>query len=374
MKKNVQTLKSKGRKVDLLYSESDLYDCFNHMESVAVNQRIKIDDNCEILLKNNSHVLGSCNATIYIRKPNSNRWKTLCYSSDMGSSINKKYSNYLKEQDIPRKCDIFISEATYSDNTRVMSEKTIKKEREEFIRIIKEGLNNGKQILLPTFAFSRSQQILTTLFKELKDEEWFKDSGMYIVADGTLMNNINKCYSRVLEGEDKKLFDDVMSWDKLKKIDTFDGTMALLSKREPRVILCSSGFLENGKVSIYLPQILGCSKDIIILTGYCSQNNEGSMGWKLVTSPQKTITFNGDKNQTVLKRAKIYQQGSWSSHITNQELKDLFASLSCNKIIIHHCDEENKQSFINDCNEYLRSKNKTTKIIGTSKCCNQFIL
>ncbi|MEO2601068.1 MBL fold metallo-hydrolase [Clostridium butyricum] len=374
MKKNVQSLKSKGRKVEMLYSESDLYNCFEHMESVEVNKRIKLDENCEILLQNNSHVLGSCNATIYIRKPNSNRWKVICYSSDMGSAINKKYSDYLKEQNIPTKCNLFISEGTYSDKTRTMDEKLIEKERKEFIKIIKDGLNNGSQILLPTFAFSRSQQILTTLFRELKDEKWFNESEMYVVTDGTLMNNIHKCYSRILEGDDKKLFDSVMEWNKLKKIDSFDGTMALLSKREPRIILASSGFLENGKISIYLPQILGCSKDIIILTGYCSQNNEGSIGWKLVTSTQKTITFNGDKNQTVLKRAKIYQQKSWSSHITNQELKDLFVSLSCDKIIVHHCDENNKNEFIKDCNEYLRSKNKTTKIIATSKCCNQFVL
>ena len=231
---------------------------------------------------------------------------------------------------------------------------------------------NGSQILCPAFAFSRSQQILTTLFNELSKQEWFIEGGYEVICDGVLMNNINRTYSRVLQGEYKELFDKVMSWKQLKKIETYDGSVALMSKRQPRIILASSGFLENGKICFYLPLILGSSKDIIITTGYCSQNNEGSLGWKLITSNQKTITF-ADK-QTVLKRAKVYQQKTWSSHITNSELKELFSELSCDKIIVHHMDEENKESFLKECKEYLRSKNKTTPIIATSKCCNQFVL
>lgn len=371
-KKNVQYLKTKGKKVNMIYTESELYNCFDHMKPLEVGKKIEIDSNLSIELNHNSHVLGSCNAIIYIRKPNTNKIVSVIYSSDMGSKINKKYSNYLKEQNIPKKCSVFVSEATYSDKNRIMDEKTIKQEKKDFINIIKEGLLNGSQILCPTFAFSRTQQILTTLFNELSEQDWFIEGGYEVICDGVLMNNINRTYARVLQGEDKELFDNVMSWKQLKKIETYDGSVALMSKRQPRIILASSGFLENGKICFYLPLILGSSKDIIITTGYCSQNNEGSLGWKLITSDQKTITF-ADK-QTVLKRAKVYQQKSWSSHITNSELKELFSELSCDKIIVHHMDEENKNNFISECKEYLRSKNKTTPIVATSKCCNQFVL
>ena len=43
-------------------------------------------------------------------------------------------------------------------------------------------------------------------------------------------------------------------------------------------------------------------------------------------------------------------------------------------MIVHHCDEDNKEKFINDCKEYMRSKNKTTPIVATSKCAYEFIL
>lgn len=373
-RKNVEYLKTRGKKVELIYTENDLYDCFNKFTPMEVGKRIEIDSNLHVELRYNSHTLGSCNATIYIKKPSNKRWYSIVYTSDMGTQINKKHSYYLQDQNVNLKCDLFISEATYSDSSRELTPKITEQERREFIRIIKEGLQSNKRILLPTFAFSRSQLIITTLFNELKDEEWFVKGDYEIIMDGVLMNNINTVYSRVLKGEDKKLFDDVMSWKKLRKIKDYKASLEFLKVRKPSVILASSGFLENGKINLYLPHILNNSKDIVVVTGYCSQDNEGSMGWKLLND-QKTITFNIDgEKKTILKRATVYQQKSWTSHISNSELKELFASVDCSKIIIHHCNEENKDKFIAECKEYLRSKNKTTRIIATGKGCNQFVL
>ena len=90
---------------------------------------------------------------------------------------------------------------------------------------------------------------------------------------------------------------------------------------------------------------------------------------------QKTITFNIDgEKRVILKRAKIYQQKSWSSHISNSELKDLFANVNYDMIICHHMDEKNKEKFLSECKEYLRERNKTTKIITTGKGSYEFIL
>ena len=133
--------------------------------------------------------------------------------------------------------------------------------------------------------------------------------------------------------------------------------------------------MENGKITTYLPYIVGCSKDVVVINGYCSQDNVGSIAYKLLNENQKTITFNIDgEKRVVLKRAKIYQQKSWSSHISNSELKDLFANVNYDMIICHHMDEKNKEKFLNECKEYLRERNKTTKIIATGKGSYEFII
>lgn len=374
-KKNVDYLKAKGKKKDLLYSEVDLYDCFNYMDSIPVGEMVEINSNLKVLYNTNSHVVGSCNATFYVKEYQQNKWKSFTYTSDLGSQINKKFTPYLDEQNIPLTGKYLISEATYSDNRRVMTSKMAEEDRKELLNIFKEGLLNNRRILLPVFAFSKAQTMVTFLYENLHEKEWFVKGGFEVIMDGILMNNINSVYSRVLEGDDKKKFDEVMNWDRLSKFKEYKQTINFLKEHKPSIILASSGFLEQGKISLYLPYIVGSSKDVVVINGYCSQDNEGSVAYKLLNENQKTITFNmeGEK-RTIFKKAKIYQQKSWSSHISNQELKDLFASVNYDKIILHHMNQENKESFINDCKEYLRSKNKTTPIVAVDKYCWEFVL
>lgn len=374
--KNVEYLKSRGKKNKVIFTEPQLYDCFNHFEELsATNVEVEINSNLKVIFRNNSHTVGSHNITLLVKEYKQNRWKSVTYTSDMGSQINRDLTPYLKDQDIPMKGNVFISEATYSTSDRAMTRKMASDDREDMLTIIKEGLLNGRRILLPVFAFNKAQNIVTFLYDNLKDINWFKEGDYSVIMDGVLMNNVNSVYSRVLEGADKEHFNEVMQWDKLKKFKEYGQTLNYLKGHNPAIILASSGFLENGKIGLYLPQIVSCSRDVVIINGYCSQSNEGSLAYKLLNNKQKTITFNieGEK-RTLLKRAKIYQQKSWSSHISNQELKDLFASINYDKIIIHHIDEETKDIFINECKEYMLSKNKTTPLIAVGKHAMEFVL
>lgn len=363
--KNVEALKGKGEKVKPLYTEKEMYNMFNHMDYVNVGEEIKLNDNLTVIFNHNSHTVGSCNIKLIFRKPN-NSVKTIIYSSDMGSDLNKDYTPYLKEQNIPNKCNLFITEATYNDKDRQITKQDVINERNELKQFIKDSICSGKRILFGTFAYGRSQTLATMLYDWFKDEEWFED--VPVVMDGYLMNNINSVYRRILDEEDKQKFEEVLSWKNLVQNKSYDGTVALLSQRKVGIYIVSSGFMENGRITTYLPQFLGCSNDIIISTGFCG--NEGSVGWKILNKDQKTITI--DKH-TILKRAEVKQYKSFSSHISHDELLKLWAGVKCDKILVHHSGK-NKSSFVNEAKEYLRDRNITTNIVEVNKGSNQFVL
>lgn len=353
-KKNVEYLKSKGKKVKTLYTNQDMYNMFDSMESVEVNKKIKLNDNLSFILKYNNHVLGSTNLTLIFTKPNNTK-KTICYSSDMGSKINSEFSYYLKEQDIPKSCNLFISEATYSDSRRQMKIDEVLSERIDMRNKIKGSILQGKRVLLPSFAFSKAQLLVTLLYEWFSKEDWFKD--IPVVMDGLLIDNINKCYSRILEGENKRIFDEVMEWRNLKINRTYDSTKATLSQRTCGIYIVSSGFLKEGRITTYLPQFLESSNDVIMLNGYCG--DESSRGGLLLNKLVDVIKI--DKRY-IQKNAEILQYKTFSSHITHDELLELWSQLQCDKILIHHCDEKNKENIIIEAKEYMRSKNKSTKI------------
>lgn len=377
-KNMVRVLKQKGKKVDLLYNQYDLYDCFDHFKIVDLNKEIVVDSNLKLYFRTNSHTIDSTNVMISIKKPNTNRYSKIWYSSDLGNNIGYKLSNYLSEQDIPLKMDLAITEATYSKKPEKEITKSIAiEERKKLKDLIYTSLKEGKRILMPTFSFSRSQQLITYLYEWFKDDEWIKENNIQFVMDSNLMLKINDSYKKVLEGEEKVLFDKVMNWKQLKKISTYDGTMAFLKDKSPSVVLSSSGFLENGKINVYMPIYVGNSNSIIILTGYCCQNNEGSMAWKLLNDNQKTITFNGNNKEertTVIKRAKVYEFSSFSGHASYSQLLELYSKLNCPRIVLHHMNEENKDTFVKEVKEYLRNKNKTTQVLAVNKGCYEFKL
>lgn len=358
-KKNVEYLKSKGKKVKPLYSNQDMYNMFDYMKSVEVNKKIKLNDNLSFILKYNNHTLGSTNLELIFTKPNNTK-KTICYSSDMGSKINSEFSYYLREQDIPKSCNFFISEATYSDNRRQMNIGEALSERIDMRNKIKESILNGKRVLLPSFAFSKAQLLITLLYEWFSKEEWFNN--VPVVMDGLLMDNINKCYSRILVGKNKELFDDVMKWKNLKINRTYDSTKVTLMCRTCGIYIVSSGFLNEGRITTYLPQFLESSNDVIMLNGYCGDEN--SRGGLLINNAVNVIKI--DKLY-VQKNAEILQYKTFSSHMTHDELLELWSQLQCDKILIHHCDNKNKENIILEAKEYMRSKNKSTRI----ECVNE---
>lgn len=364
--KNIEYLKSKGKKSKPLYTESQMLQMFDHMQSIKVNEKIQLNENLSATFFTNSHVVGATSIFLEFRKPN-NQVKTILYSSDMGSEINRDLQPYLSENKIPRKCNIFISEATYSDKSRQFTRKEALKEREELKKAIKQYLQEDKRILFATFSFSRSQLLMTMIYSWFKDEEWFND--IPIVVDGVLVNKINSTYLKVLKEDDRKIFEDVLNWENFKFNRTYDGTAAILSKYTKGIYIANSGFCENGRVVSYLQQFLGNSKDVTILTGFAG--NPGSVGWKILNPEQKTITI--DK-KVIVKRAIINQLKTFSSHISYNELLQLFSEMNCDKILIHHCNDNNKYKFCEEAKEYLRNKGNTINIVPVNKGANEFVL
>lgn len=364
--RNIENLNSLGKKSKALYTEPQMYQMFNHMESVEVGEKIVLNEYVTLVLHHNNHVVGATSISLYIRKPNNNVVHIL-YSSDMGNSLTQDLKPFLKNNDLPRKCNLFITEATYNNKERAFTKKDAIQERKWLKEYIKENIMNGKRILFATFSFARTQEILEFIYKEIKDEEYFQN--IPVVVDGLLMNNINRVYSEVLDEEDKEYFNKIMRMKNIKINKSYDGTIACLSQRTTGIYLASSGFCQAGRIMTYLPIFLGSKKDCVVLTGFCG--SEGSTGFKILSKIQKTVTI--DK-QVIRKNADIKQLKTWSSHVGYYELLKIFEEMRCNKIVVHHSGQEYKYEFCKEAQEYLRSKGITTQIVPTGKGCNQFVL
>ena len=348
--KNIEKLKSLGRKTRPLYTKQDMFDMFEKMEVVPSYKKITLNEWVTIEFVNAGHCLGSSMIHLWIKKPNQSIFHIIM-SGDMGSEQNKLIHPLAEKREQITKCNLFISEATYNKKSRSFNKCDVQKEFEDFKCTIKENLLQGKQILLPVFSFNKVQEFLILFYEWLKDEEWFNENDFPIICDGVLMHKITNVFKRTLCDDKKDYFNEVCNWNKIKVNKTFDGTMAIMSKKEPMIIMASSGFMQQGRVVAYVKQLLGSKKGVILTTGYIG--GEGSIGWKIAESPQKTVSI---EKQVILKRALVKSYHCFSSHIQYDELESLYAGLQCEKILIHHSSKEDKLNFVNEMRKNTNKK------------------
>ena len=348
--KNIEKLKSLGRKTRPLYTKQDMFDMFEKMEVVPSYKKITLNEWVTIEFVNAGHCLGSSMIHLWIKKPNQSIFHIIM-SGDMGSEQNKLIHPLAEKREQITKCNLFISEATYNKKSRSFNKCDVQKEFEDFKYTIKENLLQGKQILLPVFSFNKVQEFLILFYEWLKDEEWFNENDFPIICDGVLMHKITNVFKRTLCDDKKDYFNEVCNWNKIKVNKTFDGTMAIMSKKEPMIIMASSGFMQQGRVVAYVKQLLGSKKGVILTTGYIG--GEGSIGWKIAESPQRTVSI---EKQVILKRALVKSYHCFSSHIQYDELESLYKGLQCEKILIHHSSKEDKLNFVKEMRKNTNKK------------------
>ena len=362
--RNVRELRKSGRKAEQLYTETDTYLLLNKVREVEPNKIVQLSDEVSVRLANNSHVLEAYQLEIFIRKP-SNHVVKILYTGDLGSSKNFKYQPFLKETEIVKKADVMICESTYGTSERGFTKEECAKEREELLEIVKETIKNKTKCLIPSFSFSRSQYMMSMLYKGLKD----CSDNFQIVIDSRLTGEINNAYRMALQGEDREYWDEIMGWDRFKFITQYKETQEYATKNDgiPRIILSSSGFMEAGHVRTWASKILTNSNNTICFIGYCGT---GTLAEKIQNCKHGDINIDGI---SCVRRCKIRTFKTFSSHIQQDELINYFKQISIgDRILLHHGNKEAKYELKDKATEELRKIGKTTKIVVVDKGCDSF--
>lgn len=378
-KENVDRMRNKGKKTKYLYTQQQAYNMFDKMISKEIGPKHKFNEYIEYQFFNNSHVPGACMIKFWIRKPN-NTVKTIVYTSDIGSKHNLKLQNFVKPTEFPTKANLWITEGTYGESSRSFSYKDAIEERENMKETIKKYLLNEKRIFIPSFSFARTQNLMCMLYEWFKDEDWFKFN---VVLDGKLLHEINTEYTKVLEEDEIKYFSEVMKWNKFKYNKEWKSTEATLSVKTPGIYIATSGFLTAGRSVEYLKNFLNSTGDCIMFVGYAG--GEGSVGARVLDPSVKFIevtdyvpTADGETNKKdkhkLLKRCDVIRYKTFSSHIQQDELIEMWKQINVSKIIIHHASKEARHELHVKGKEKLLEEGITTQICPVSDCADQFVL
>ena len=235
-----------NRNYEPLYTEDDVRNTLKLFEVYDKYDNLyTLDDIITFQWLKNSHCVGAAQLQLILN--DGIKRKKILYTSDIGALETKNH--YVENTEIPQFFnDITIMESTYGINTR-----TSKKTREfdvEHLRVaIDTVLERQGSLILPAFSFSRSQELLTTLYLLFGEDKSFTTP---IIVDSMLTCDICDAYGDVLSDEDYELWNKVYSWENIKYIKEKTDSQACVLDNTPKIVISSSGFCTNGRILSYL--------------------------------------------------------------------------------------------------------------------------
>jgi len=289
----------------LPYEEEEIRNALRQAKSVNFNEAVELNGD-SLMFLNAGHVPGSVMTLMSIDG----------YRILFTGDFNLASSNLLDGADlynVPRDIDLVIMEATYAGGTHPPRERL----EEEFIKAVKETLEEGGSVLIPSFTIGRTQELLLTLIKHDVTEVPIYVDGLARVA-----NRVISKYPQFLR--DPNLYAKAMTYS----TEIMGNYFRRNALRDQAVIITPAGMLKGGAAVYYLKRLGGDRRNAVILPSYQAPD---SPGYDLLTKGVVRVD-----NEEIRVNAKVYWF-DFSAHSGLEELVNFirYFSEGTNILIVH---------------------------------------
>ncbi len=339
-------------KLKPIYTMEEADSCIDLIRCYDYNREIKLSEKTSIELLRAGHMLGA--AMVKITYRDGYNVKRILFTGDTSG----KYNNhpYLTIADDIGKVDAIVTESTYGNRLH---------NRQNHIEKLKQCIqetciDKKRTLLIAVFSLQRSTEILHWLRDVyLENPEFEKipiylDSPMSIDAQEVVRTNEEYWGKKWLTKEEK--IGSLWDWDKVVYVVKAEKSKRLSSDGSPKILISSAGMLNGGRIQHHLQTFLPSKGCKLLLTGFVA---EGTLGYKLLNSKQKTISICGKQ---VRINAKIDRIEGYSSHADKKELIELLNTCEkkkLKKIIVNHGNVECSKEFT----KVLQSEFPNTEVI-----------
>lgn len=295
-----------------MYTSQDGLDSMKLFEAVDYNETIVIDENISFKLRDAGHMLGSALVLLDIKE--GNEVKRLVFTGDLGNTD----MPILKDPVYVDKADYLVIESTYGN--RLHGE--IKDQSAEFIDIILKTFERGGNLIIPSFAVGRTQELLYELNKYIdlsEVKEKLKKIPVYV--DSPLAVNATKVFESNPEFYDEEALrylikgDNPLDFESLKFVVSSDESKALNEDPRPKIIISASGMCDVGRIKHHLKHNLYRPESTILFVGFQA---EGTLG-KRILSGEKLVKIFGEE---IAVNAEIRYLDAFSGHADKVGLLD----------------------------------------------------
>lgn len=266
---------------------------------------IELCEGVKIRFTDIGHLLGSASIEVWMEEGGVQ--KKIVFSGDIGN----KNQPLIKDPARTEEADYVVMESTYGD--RLHSE-----ERPDYVKelaqILNETFAKGGNVVIPSFAVGRTQEMLyflrkikaDRLVKDYPDFPVYVDSPLAVEATGIFHKNIYNCFDEEAMELVKKGINPIQ-FPGLNLAITSEESKMINFDDKPKVILSASGMCEAGRIRHHLKHNLWRPECTVLFVGYQAV---GTLGRAIVDGAQEVKLF----GETISIRARIEKLAGMSGH------------------------------------------------------------
>ena len=286
--------------VSALYTIEDANTAMSRFKGLSYDKKTKILPNITLRLNDAGHILGSSIVELWVEDRGQTR--KLVFSGDLG----RPGMPILNDPAVIKQADLVIMESTYGDRVHRSWEQTLT----EIEGVVRSTKNSRGNILVPSFAVGRTQEILYMFAKYY--QAWNLDRWQ-IFLDSPLAIEATRVFTRHIDLFDQDTLD-LWQQNQAQSIlpnlhisRTSNQSMALNRIHSGAIIIAGSGMCSGGRIKHHLKHNIWRRECDVVITGFQAR---GTLGRTLVDGA-KYIRLWGE---TIRVSAGIHTIGGLSAH------------------------------------------------------------
>jgi metallo-beta-lactamase family protein len=300
----------RGRQHDTkpLYSITDVLNSTDRFGRRArYNEPLELAPGIRATFFDAGHILGS--ASILLELEENGVRRSVLFSGDIGNSGRQ----LLRDPATPKHADVVVMETTYGDRAHKALEPSV----DELYEAINTTFKRGGNVIIPTFALERAQELLYYLREGVAQDRL--PGSLQVFLDSPMAISATEIYERhpdCFEPHVAALFrggNDPFDLPGLHFTRETAESIALNRVTSGAVILAGSGMCTGGRVRHHLKQNLWRHESSIVFVGFAAN---GTLARQIIDGAKEVRIF----GETFPVRAAVHTINGFSAHADQAEL------------------------------------------------------
>lgn len=310
-----------------LYGSADALRAVQQFRPLPFGSRKELFPEVTLQLQDAGHILGSSIVELWLREGTLER--KVVFSGDLGHLDAPVMRNPTRVAE----ADLVVMESTYGDRIHRSWDETW----QEMAEILAIATERGGNVLIPSFAVGRTQDLLYSFahhFREWGMRNWS------IFLDSPLAIEATEVYSRhpdLYDAQARKLFSGgrkPFSPPNLHISRTAEQSMAINRIHSGAIIIAGSGMCDGGRIKHHFKHNIWRRECHVVIVGFQAA---GTLGRSLVDGARHIRLW----GETVKVAAQIHTLGGFSAHADHDGLLGWYDSFSGRPALILTHGEEN---------------------------------